>query len=145
MEFNSVKALLDAYFEGNTTIAQEQELLDYFNGTQIETSLQSYAPLFKSFKASRAEVSESTFEIPKENVDNRWWLSIAAAIVMILGVTGFVYNSNNSLSAEQHQALTALKQSQEAMQLLSQNLNKGTKTLLFTNQFEVHKNKIFNK
>ncbi len=143
MEFNNVKALLDAYFEGNTTIAQEQELQDYFNGTQIETSLQSYAPLFKSFKASRAEVSESVFEIPIEKVDNHWWLSVAAAVVVVLGVTGFVYNSNNSLSAEEQQALTALKQSQEAMQLLSQNLNKGTKTLLLTNQFEIHKNKFF--
>lgn len=142
MEYNNIHTLLDAYFEGNTTLIEEQTLRTYFESSDVADDLLPYKSLFVSYSVAAAEVSQKPIVLPKApNSTNYWWLSIAATVVIILGVAGFI-QSNNSLSSEEEQALAALHQSKDAMLLLSQKLNKGTQTLLLVDQFTESKNRI---
>ena len=142
MELTKVQKLLEAYFEGYTTLDEEQLLRDYFNSAVVDESLVEYCSLFSAVRISALETSTRTFKVPKHKnkSSNRWWLSIAASIVIVLGVAGFVY-SENTITEEEHKALAALKQSKDAMLLLSNNLQKGAGQLQFVETFNKTKNK----
>ncbi len=141
MEYNSIKKLLDAYFEGTTTLAEEQLLRDFFKSDSVDTSLSQYAPMFNGMSQAAQEVSTGMIVLPTNSGNRQLWLGIAAMVTIVLGVAGFMY-SNNSLTQEEQQALAALNESKAAMMLLSQNLNKGTETLSLAHKFETTKNKI---
>ena len=142
MELNKIQQLIEAYFEGETTLAQEQLLRDYFSTDLVDDRFKQYSPLFKAMKVSALETSTKSFEIPNSETksSSKWWLSIAASIVIVLGVAGFVY-SNNTLTEDEQKALAALKQSKEAMLLLSSNLQKGTNKLQLVETFNETTNK----
>tara|TARA_B100000795_G_scaffold112372_1_gene83173 strand:+ start:20272 stop:20706 length:435 start_codon:yes stop_codon:yes gene_type:complete len=141
MEYNKVQQVLDAYFEGDTSLQEEIELRKYFNSDVVDKRLIGYIPLFKALIKASVEVSSTTIKIPKtSNTFIPWWLSSAALIVSILGVAGFI-NSSNTRIAEQQQALAALKQSKNAMILLANQFNRATETLSLVNQFHQTKSK----
>ncbi|GEQ85984.1 hypothetical protein ULMS_14920 [Patiriisocius marinistellae] len=141
MEYNKIKGLLDSYFEGNTTLAEEQLLRDYFKSSNVDLSLVQFAPLFNGMSQAAQEVSSGMIVLPNEQKPNRWWIGIAAMLTIAVGVAGFMF-SNIGLSQEEEQALASLKESKKAMMMLSQNLNKGTQTLSLAHQFETTKNKV---
>ncbi|GER59183.1 hypothetical protein [Patiriisocius marinus] len=142
MELNNIEQLLESYFEGTTSLADEQILRNYFATDLVDDSLKQYSSLFNAMTVSASETSTTTFTVPvtEKKPFNKWWLSIAASIVIVLGVAGFVF-SENSLTQEEQKALAALKQSKEAMLLLSNNLQKGTSQLQLVETFSKTKNK----
>ncbi|MCW5519693.1 hypothetical protein J1N09_07575 [Aureitalea sp. L0-47] len=135
MESTRIERLLDAYFEGNTTLAEEAALRDYFTSDEVADHLAPYAAMFKGFVQAQQEVSTSEVTLPQSGVKmKRWWYSIAATFLVALTVGSFVF-SNQGLSSEEEEALAALQQTREAMMMLSSNLNKGTENVAFLNEF----------
>lgn len=60
MEFNLVKNLVEKYFEGESSIQEEQQLRTYFAGSDVHKELTVYTPIFNTFKAdSEAKLSEN--------------------------------------------------------------------------------------
>jgi len=143
MELAKIEALLEAYFEGNTSLAEEALLRDYFRNNEVAVSLKQYQPLFAGLEMARKEVSIRDVEIPEKprNFQNSWWYGIAASVAVILVVGGFMF-SNPSITQEEKEALAALNESKEALLFLSENLNKGTEQLAFVSQFTETKNRI---
>jgi hypothetical protein len=142
MEYNYIQTLLDVYFEGKTTLKEEVLLRDYFESDTVDEAFLSYKPLFSAFSEAASEISTSTIELPQaETSQNYLWLSIAASLVIVVGVAGFMY-SNNSYNSQEKEALAALKHSKKAMLMLSQQLNKGTQKLILLDQFQETKKKI---
>lgn len=82
-----IKMLLDKYFEGNTSLWEEQYLRDYFSSKTIDKELVKYAPLFQYFKTERTEKVEknNTFRFYKRNTFIRSLIGAAACILLILG------------------------------------------------------------
>jgi spermidine/putrescine-binding protein len=76
----------------------------------------------------------------KKESSNKWWLSIAASVIIVIGVAGFIY-SENTITDEEQKALAALKESKEVMLLLSTNLQKGASQLQLVGTFSKAKNK----
>lgn len=62
MNPNIIKALLEKYWEGTTTIAEEQSLKAYFNQANIAADLKPYQALFQSFKAGKQTMLSDDFE-----------------------------------------------------------------------------------
>ena len=90
-ETGKMKMLLEKYFEGDTSLWEEQELRDYFSSKTVDKELIAYAPLFQYFKTERA---------PKRNVSNRFYnrnlmlrslIGTAACVALLLG---FFFSSN---------------------------------------------------
>lgn len=150
MALDRIENLIDKYFEGETSIAEENELKVYFSSTDVAQHLKQYQTIFGYF--SQAKEQQFTQEIPlqtkKRNVV--LWLSIAASIVVMLGVGTMMYFNNDK--EEQFVACTpednpelALQQTEKALALISEHLNTGIESVSYINEYEQSKNRIFKK
>jgi hypothetical protein len=150
MALDRIENLIDKYFEGETSIAEENELKVYFSSTDVAQHLKQYQTIFGYF--SQAKEQQFTQEIPlqikKRNVV--LWLSIAASVVVMLGVGTMMYFINDK--EEQFVACTpednpelALQQTEKALALVSEHLNTGIESVSYINEYEQSKNRIFKK
>ena len=140
MEYSKIKDLLDLYFKGNTTLDQEMSLRTYFNSEDVDDRLKPYTVLFNTFDKAAQDVFKGSLQIPeKTRFNQKWWLKVAAVMISIIGVAGFMYS--NSKAIQEREALAALKQSKDAMYLMASQFNKATKTLSLVDQFQETKNK----
>lgn len=135
MELVKIESLLDLYFEGETTLEQERQLRQYFVSEQVAPSLVMYQPMFQGLEAAKEEVSERTIELPSKTKRPNWWYGVAASLVIAIGLGGFSYFNSNSLSSEEQEALAAYQEARETMMLLSENLNKGTESMAYLDEF----------
>jgi hypothetical protein len=150
MVLDRLEKLIEKYFEGETSIAEENELKVYFSSSDVAQHLKQYQPIFGYF--SQAKEQQFTQEIPlktrKQN--SAMWLSIAASVVIMLGVGTFMYFETNkteefvACSPEDNPEL-ALQQTQKALALVSEHLNTGIESVGYINEYENSKNRIFKK
>ena len=150
MEFNKIEDLLEKYFQGETSIAEEKELKNYFSSPNVAQHLEQYKPMFGYF--SQVKEQKSTQTIPlKTKKQNVAWLSIAASVVVLLGVgTYFYVSEKNAAPAVAQTELgtyddpeEALAATQKALALLSSNVNVGIESVQYIKEYEQSKNKIF--
>lgn len=135
MESARIEKLLDAWFEGNTTLAQETDLRDYFTKGEVAEHLEAYKPIFLGLVIAGSEVSEKEVVLPNAGSSIKpFWYSIAAMLLVAATIGGIMF-SNSGLSAEEEQALAAFKESKKVMLLLSEGLNSGTENLNHLNEF----------
>ena len=150
MEFNKIEDLLEKYFQGETSIAEDKELKNYFSSPNVAQHLEQYKPMFGYF--SQVKEQKSTQTIPlKTKKRNVAWLSIAASVVVLLGVgTYFYVSEKNAAPAVAQTELgtyddpeEALAATQKALALLSSNVNVGIESVQYIKEYEQSKNKIF--
>ncbi|MFH7018200.1 hypothetical protein [Flavobacterium sp. FlaQc-47] len=150
MEFNKIEDILEKYFQGETSIAEENELKEYFSSPDVAQHLEQYKPIFGYF--SQVKEQKSTQEIPlKTKKRNVAWLSIAASAVVLLGVGTYFYVSekNTTPVVAQSELGTydnpeeALAATQKALALVSNNVNVGIGSVQYIKEYEQSKNKIF--
>jgi hypothetical protein len=135
MELARIEQLLEAYFEGNTTLAEEVSLRKYFASAEVAPHLSMYQPLFVGLTAAKDEVSQKDIELPTERIKNtNWWYGIAAMLVVGITIGSFMF-SQPQLTPEEKEAVAAFEKSKETLRLLSESLNKGTEELAYLNEF----------
>ncbi|TRX36430.1 hypothetical protein FNW52_07390 [Flavobacterium sp. ZT3R18] len=147
MEFNKMEALLEKYFEGETSIAEENVLKDYFSSSNVAEHLEQYRPLFGYFAESKEQklTNDVALISKKQKVA---WLSIAASIVMMLGIGTYSYFNVNTVKENQELGTyddpeEALEATQKALAMLSDNVNVGIEGVQYLQVYEVTKNKAF--
>src|SRR6187402_377380 len=85
MEFNKMEALLEKYFEGETSIAEENVLKNYFSSSDVAPHLEQYRPLFGYFAVAKEQkLTKGVSLVSKKRKVS--WLSIAASIAVLIGV-----------------------------------------------------------
>lgn len=151
MELNKIEDILEKYFQGETSIAEENQLKEYFSSPNVAQHLEQYKPMFGYF--SQAKEQKSTYEIPLQSKKrNVAWLSIAASVVVLLGIGTYFFMSEQKEAtavASQTELGTydnpeeALKATQKALALLSNNVNVGIESVQYIKEYEQSKNKIF--
>lgn len=141
MVLDRIEKLIEKYFEGETSIAEENELKVYFSSTDVAQHLKQYQTIFGYF--SQAKEQQFTQEIPLETKKRNivMWLSVAASVVVMLGVGTFMYFESNksqqfaACSPEDNPEL-ALQQTQKALALVSEHLNTGIESVSYINEYE---------
>ncbi len=103
METTKIKALLQKYFEGETSPAEEKMLENYFNSGKVDSSLLEYAQFFEGIsklagnsrdRALESDIMDYILEKEtKEKSKYRWlWQTVtgvAASVIIVL--SGFLY------------------------------------------------------
>ncbi len=151
MELANIEKLLDKYLDAATSIAEENELRNYFLSDNVAPHLQEYQALFGYFSASKKERFTKPIQLKSQKMNWRW-LSIAASVILLVSVyTGFEnYQHKKESEIVYAQTLEAfdmlsanLNRGNNAIAQLSTNLNKGNNAIAQLQYFENTKNKIF--
>lgn len=103
MDYKEIKELLDKYFDGETSLLEENQLQAYFNKQEVHPSLRSYQPMFQFFHAEQAcrldpafetrllEKIQQTEQPQMRVVSMRTWIARAAAILILAAGMWWVY------------------------------------------------------
>jgi len=105
-----IKELLDRYYEGETTDAEEQRLREYFTSDEVDDELQHYRSIFAYLKHEGERHSVFTrhsaldAEPPKNSPQIirrlrvkpamtrvKWWYAAAAAVACLLTTTYIIH------------------------------------------------------
>lgn len=145
------KKLIDKYWNGETSIAEEQSLKAYFNSDKVSEELLEYAPLFQYIEQAKKEtlstsipnlIHKDTAIVKKLEVKSKWifFRRIAAAVLLFISIS-FVYTHFNQPTKEERLAnywaekeikdpKLAFKKTKAALLLVSKKLNGGTAAAL---------------
>lgn len=83
----NISVLIEKYFEGLTSLQEEQSLRDYFQQENIPEEWKVYQPVFQFFSqeiAAEKNLSEKPFTVVKPRRRRFFYTSIAAAASIIL-------------------------------------------------------------
>lgn len=147
MESSRIEILLEKYFQGESSIAEENELRKYFSSSDVAQHLLQYQPLFAYF--SQEKEQKFTPELPSQSRKKYWgWLSVAASAVVLLGIGTFTYvNYQKSNKAEvlgtYDDPEIAFKQTQKALALLSNHVNTGIESVQYIQEYQNSKELVF--
>jgi hypothetical protein len=147
MESVKIENLLEKYFQGETSIAEENELRNYFSSLDVAQHLEQYKPIFGYF--SLAKEHQFTPEIPPQSKKrNVAWISIAASVVVLLGIGTYAYYSADIVDKSQDLGTyddpeEAFRATQKALSLLSDNVNVGIESVQYIQEYQTAKEKVF--
>ena len=144
MDYNKIKILIDKYFDGETSISEENELKDFFSSSKNIPSDLLYAKEIFSFFEIEAK-QEFTEEFKKTKSVKRNLLLYVSGIAASLFIALFLIFSN--IKNEENKIIYAYingkpitdkkiaeKYTKQILFAVSQNLDKGTKNLNQLNQ-----------
>lgn len=145
MESHKIEQLLERYFEGETTIAEENELRTYFSSPDVAPPLEHYRPMFGYFSLAREQQFEQNVPLRSNKRKIVAWLSVAASIVVLVGVATFAYfNPSQSQDLGTYDSPEeAFRETQKALAMLSENVNTGVESVQYIQEFETAKDKVF--
>jgi hypothetical protein len=147
MESNKIETLLEKYFQGETSIAEENQLRDYFSSPNVSPNLEQYKPIFGYLALAKEQNFEQKIVL-KSKKRNLAWLSIAASVVVLLGIGTYSYfnyyniNQNQDLGTYDDPEI-AFRETQKALSMLSTHLNTGIESVQYIQEYENSKNLIF--
>ncbi len=147
MELDKIEKLLEKYFQGETSIVEEVELKKYFASNNVAQHLQQYKDVFSYFSQAKVEQFRKTIPIKTKKPNKAKWLSIAASIVVLLGISMYIFNSNQQKISGKYGTYDdpekALEETQKALALISVNVNKGLESVNYIQEYQVAKDKVF--
>lgn len=149
MELIKVEILLEKYLEAATSIAEEKELRSYFSTQNVAPHLEQYKAIFGFYTQEKQEKSSKEIVL-KSKKNKTIWYSVAATIVVFFGIgTFFIMNRNMPIPKSELGSYDnpeiAFKETQKALALLSMNVNVGLESVMYVQEYENAKNKVFKK
>ena len=144
MELDRIENLVEKYFEGETTIAEEKELQTYFSSEDVAQHLEQYKAMFGYFSSAKEQKFEQKIPLQSKK-RNVAWLSIAASVVVLLGMFTFYnydVNQNQDLGTYDDPQ-KAFEETQKALNLLSKNVNVGVEGMEYVQEYKNSQDLIF--
>lgn len=155
MVLDRIEKLIEKYFEGETSSAEEIELKVYFSSSDVAQHLKQYQPVFSYFSKAKEQNSEQQISLVPTILDKKrpmvMWISIAASVLVMVGVGTYMFTKSNQQPTNSSDYGTydnpekALEETQRALALVSEHLNTGIESVSYINEYENSKNKIFKK
>jgi hypothetical protein len=148
MALDRIEKLVEKYFEGETSIAEEKELKAYFSSSDVAQHLEQYKPVFGYFSQAKQEQFTATISLKSKRKQKRLaWLSVAAAVVVMVGIGFFAYQNSSEPTQENLGVINdpeiAFRETQKALALISRHVNTGIESVNYLGEYQQSKNKIF--
>ncbi|HRM13105.1 MAG TPA: hypothetical protein PLV47_09125 [Flavobacterium sp.] len=135
-----IENLVEKYFQAETSIAEENELRNYFSSQNVVAHLEQYKPLFGYLSLAAAPQFKREF-LPQSKKNTVMWVSIAASVVVLLGI-GTCATKGSDLGTYDDPE-KAFRATQKALSLLSANVNVGIESVMYVQEYKITKEKIF--
>lgn len=147
MALDRIEILIEKYFEGETSIAEEKELKAYFSSSDVAQHLEQYKPVFGYFSQAKQEQFTATIPLKSKRRKIVAWLSVAASVVVMLGIGFFAYQNTSEPTQENLGVIDdpeiAFRETQKALALISKHVNTGIESVNYLGEYQQSKNKIF--
>jgi hypothetical protein len=146
MELKLVEQLLENYFEGTTTIAEEKQLKAYFSSNDVAPHLAKYQTLFGYFEAQKGTQFEQKLPLQPRKQTTVKWMGIAASFVVLFGWATFYFSTpepkQDDLGTYDNPE-EAYAATQEALLMVAEQVNVGMQSVSHLNEYEKTKKSIF--
>jgi hypothetical protein len=146
MELKLVEQLIEKYFQGETTIAEEKQLKAYFSSNDVAPNLVKYQALFGYFETQKGTQFEQKLPLQPRKQSTVKWMSIAASFVLLFGLATFYFISFEP----KHEDLgtydnpeEAFAATQKALLMVSEQVNIGIESVAYLEEYEKTKKTIF--
>ena len=151
MELSKIIIVLHKYLEGESSKEEETILRNYFLSAHVDETLTEYKVIFSYYeKAKEIKNCQNAplFSNSSSKRKTKNWIAIAASVAVLLGTGCYVFLKYNNTSNENlgtyDDPELAFKETQKALAMLSNHVNKGVEGMQYMQEFEKTKNKIFN-
>ncbi|NUY81986.1 hypothetical protein HUK80_13865 [Flavobacterium sp. MAH-1] len=150
MESHNIETLIEKYFDGETSLAEETQLQEYFSSSDVAQHLEQYRPMFGYFAKEREQRFDGTLPLQPRKRKTVAWLSVAASVAVLLGVGTFAYNNlqNQTTPGElgtYDDPEKAFAETQKALDMLAAHVNTGVESVEYINEYEESKDLVFKK
>ncbi|MFH1319538.1 MAG: hypothetical protein ABII90_02640 [Bacteroidota bacterium] len=167
MDLQAIEHLLEKYYNGETSLEEEQQLRDYFNTHEVPDHLKHEQAQFKYYKtAIQEKITNAEFEgnvlqaIKQSPAKGKirqikhyiyYPAAIAASVALLVGIYFRVYDSStiNSPIAEMKNTYDdperAYFETKKALLMVSEKFNKGIKNVNKISKFHQAQELITNK
>ena len=139
MELMLIEQLIEKYFEGTTTIAEEKQLKFYFSSDAIAPNLVKYKTLFGYFETEKSNEFKQKIALEPRKPQVSKWIGIAAALVLFFGLATFFFYPTESKSADlgtYDNPEEALKATHKALLMVSEQVNIGMESAVYLEEYE---------
>ena len=146
MELKLVEQLLEKYFQGETTIAEEKQLKAYFSSNDVAPHLAKYQALFGYFETQKETQFEQKLPLQPRKQNNVKWIGIAASFVVLFGLATFYYYPSEPKQEDlgtYDNPEEAFIATQKALQMVSEQVNIGMESVVYLEEYEKTKKTIF--
>ncbi|WP_396159118.1 hypothetical protein [Flavobacterium sp.] len=149
MALDRIEQLLEKYFEAETSIAEENELKAYFTSPDVAQHLEQYKSIFGYAVQAKQEQFSATNPLQTKKRKSVVWISVAASVVVLLGVSVVTYHHYNQPKSNDlgtyDDPEVAYRETCKALAMISEHVNTGIESMNYLNEYEQTKNKIFKK
>ena len=146
MELKLVEQLLEKYFQGETTIAEEKQLKAYFYSNDVAPHLAKYQSLFGYFETQKGAQFEQKLPLQPRKQSTVKWIGIAASFVVLFGLATFYFYP----SEPKHEDLgtydnpeEAFAATHKALLMVSEQVNVGMESVVYLEEYEKTTKTIF--
>lgn len=146
MESNLVEQLVEKYFQGETSIAEEKLLKAYFSSNDVTPQLAKYQALFGYFETQKETQFEQKITLQPRKKFYVKWVGIAASFLVLFGLSTFYFYPTQQKSVELgtfENSEEAYFETQKALFMVSEQVNLGIKSVSHLNEYEKTKKSIF--
>lgn len=149
MALDRIELLVEKYFEAETSIAEERELKDYFASSNVAQHLEQFKPIFGYVVQAKQEQFNAKIPLNIKKRNSVVWVSVAASVVVLLGVSLFTFNHYNQPKSNDlgtyDDPEVAFRETQKALAIISEHVNTGIGSMNYLSEYEQSKNRIFKK
>jgi len=137
MESQKINILLQKYFDAETTIDEENELITYFTCGEVDENLKMYVPMFSGLKELSVDEDSALGEDlmnfileseHKEKLRYRWmWqvvTGVAASVILVMLAVNF-YSSQNQWKDTFTDPKQAYSEASKTLEFVAGKYNKG--------------------
>lgn len=166
MAFNhkeqEMRAMLERFWEGDTSLSEEQALKEYFAFANVPDDLEEIAAYFRSLQNGQEEILDDSFDSevlqrigaepqggavvrPLHSLGRYWKMAAAVTVFVGLG-SWFIWNQDSlntsandqviATNVDQEEVQKAFQETKKALFMLSSNFKKGSEQAKQLGKFE---------
>jgi hypothetical protein len=147
--------LLEKYWNGTTTLSEEQQLRDYFSSESVDPEHEMYRSIFNSFELEQV-LEEGSFDAfakvkQKQSLENKahkkTWkgLAIAAGFALLMTVGAGYYQDQTQPDLGTYETPEEARAAAiDMLELVSAKLNKGRRNMAPINTLDHKTTAVFN-
>jgi hypothetical protein len=146
MELKLVEQLLEKYFQGATTIAEEKQLKAYFSSNDLAPHLVKYQSLFGYFEMQKGTQFEQKLPLLPRKQRIVKWIGIAASFVVLFGLATFYFYPSEPKQEDLgtfDNPEEAFAATHKALLMVSEQVNVGMESVVYLEEYEKTKKTIF--